>query len=616
MHINKISTAVQNRENDTKSTNFKGVGESAIGVVNKFFQVCDDVPMIGVSFTDGTSAIAPRTLVDLKEAGVPAAAETLRRESSGLVVNCLIPGAFVYGAAKLANGACMKEFPTINGKAVNLSGSWANEEAIKNLVGIWINQSGLKQDILTLGDKERESAIAALNNGAKYTGKNFIKEALNKVEGLKGVNHYEKFSDHKKLIDKATEILNPYINGNQPEGFFKQIKYNHRKNKAVQEAYNILVNGTHIYKNNLGKKAVEVIEDNGILACENLKFDGKTIGSNLKNFLRDTVDIGNALASSKTARMNPNKFIKKATGLVNKKSLMGLSVVLPIAMSMQYINRAITRKKYNKKGAPIYKDFENETRVLTENEKKKLKLEKPLAVASIVGLAALSMGKSFPKSFKDFTKMLQFNTKFPSINQCRLIATATFASRMMASEDPNELRESTVRDLATFSGLYFLGDYAEKLAAEGIQKFATPAKEGKLQMFNRTVDPQNYKTVFEKLKGWVKDKSIKSFDEIPKEYKGYRSLAKVGGLGFSIAFLGVLLPMYNKYITNKKEEKRKVILERQKLQNISFDPKKVFPKENLEITKINTVKNTPLFNSMKDFKEKSEFSKIASKSIH
>ena len=58
-------------------------------------------------------------------------------------------------------------------------------------------------------------------------------------------------------------------------------------------------------------------------------------------------------------------------------------------------------------------------------------------------------------------------------------------------------------------------------------------------------------------KGWVKDTNIKSFDEIPEKFKTHRTLAKVGGLGFSIAFLGVLLPMYNRYVTNKKEEKRK-----------------------------------------------------------
>ena len=42
----------------------------------------------------------PRTYVDAKTNGF-AAAETFRRESSGLIVNCLIPGFIVYGVAKV-----------------------------------------------------------------------------------------------------------------------------------------------------------------------------------------------------------------------------------------------------------------------------------------------------------------------------------------------------------------------------------------------------------------------------------------------------------------------------------------------------------------------------------
>ena len=621
MHINKIDAIHQNNNLNQKhnSTHFKGAADAAVGALNKFFQVCDDVPMIGVSFMDGASAIAPRTVVDLNQAGIPAAAETFRRESSGLVVNCLIPGAFVYGVSKLANNEWMKSFPTTNGKPVNLGRSWANGEAVENLVGVWKEFSGLKQDVSTLTGDAKEMAIEALNT-KKFKGTGFIRSALGKIEGLNGTDNWEKLSDHKKLIEKAAEILAPKLENDRPTGFIEQIKYNRSKNQAIQNAYELLINGKYTYKDQFGKLVTVVVEENGGLkAAQNLKFNGKNISSNLKNFLRDTVDIGGALSSSKTARMNPDKFVKKASGLINTKSLVGIGLVLPLAMSMQYINRAITRHKYNKSGAPIYKDFENETRVLTDKEKKRLKIQKPLAVASIVGLAALSMGKSFPKSLSGFAKMLQFDTKFPSVNQCRVIATATFASRMMASEDPNELRESTVRDLVSFAGLYFLGDYAEKLTATAIQKFAKPAKEGKLQMFNRTKDPATYKNVFQKVKGWVKDTSIKSFDEIPKEYKGYRSLAKIGGLGFSIALLGVLLPMYNKHVTNKKEIKRKALLEQQKEHSIMYNPKEVFPSKEKtpeEVQQALILESKNKFNSMQDYANSKEFSKVASNFIH
>lgn len=197
-------------------------------------------------------------------------------------------------------------------------------------------------------------------------------------------------------------------------------------------------------------------------------------------------------------------------------------------------------------------------------------------MGSIVGLAALSMGKTFPRSLSSAVEMLQFNTKFPTLNQCRVIATSTFASRMLAAEDPNELRESTVRDLASFAGLYFLGDYAEKLAATAVQKFSKKGRTGELQMFNKTKKPEEYRNLWQKFTGWIKDTNIKTFDEIAPEHKNYRSLAKLGGLGFSLVFLGVLLPMYNKYVTNKKEAKRKAILEQQKNKAISTIQKPFF----------------------------------------
>lgn len=619
MQINKVQNHqfLNNKNGQNKQNpNFKGVGPVAINGLNKFFQICDDIPMIGVSVTDTIATNVPRTVVDLKQTGVPAAAETARREFSGLFVNCLIPGAFVYGAAKLVNDGYMKDFKTPVGVPLNMSGSWANGEAVKNLVGVWKDYAGIDVDYCDLPESTRQATRHVTSKTFKDKG--FVKSALRKIEGLNGVDSWDKLSDHKAIIDEVAEILEPIMADKAPRNIFKKMKYKRERNQALQRAYETIVNGQYTYKDNFGKKITKVIDPNGgFKASQTLRFNGKAIGSDLRNFLRDTTDIGTALSISKDARMNPSKFIKQTTKMVNAKSLMGLGVVIPLAMSMQYINRAITRHKYNKSGAPIYKDFEKENRVLTDDEKKQLKVTKPLAVASIVGLAALSMGKTFPKSLSGAAEMLQFNTKFPTVNQCRVIATSTFASRMIASEDPNELRESTVRDLASFAGLYFLGDYAEKLAATGIQKFSKAGREGRLNMFNKTKDPSEYKNAFQKFVGWVKDTNIKTFDEIPTEFKGHRSLAKLGGLGFSIAFLGILLPMYNKHVTNKKEARRKAMLEQQKKQSNIYNPKTVFP----TIQPTPAKKVDPLEESKKKFhqwnslSENDAFSKVASQFV-
>ncbi len=621
MQINSVQNInyQQGHNNRTnKELSFGGIGGAVMNGVGKFFQVCDDVPMIGVAFTDTAATDVPRTLVDLKQTGVPAAAETARREFSGLIVNCLIPGAFVYGAAKLVNDGYMKDFITPKGKPLNLSRSWANGEAFSNLVGVWKDYIGIGKDFSLITDPDELYEARKILRNKPFGDTGFVKSALKRIEGLNGVDSWDKLSDHKNLIDEAAKLLEPAMTGGgRPKNLIQRFKYTRERNRALKNAYDVLVKGQYSYKDQFGKKIVKVIDENGgFRATQALKFNGKNIGSDLRNFLRDTADVGAALSISKEARLNPDKFVKQATKLVNAKSLMGLAVVIPLAMSVQTINRAMTRHKYKKAGAPIYKDFENENRELTEDEKKQLKVTKPLAVGSIVGLAALSMGKTFPKSLSGAVEMLQFNTKFPTLNQCRVIATSTFASRMVAAEDPNELRESTVRDLASFAGLYFLGDYAEKLAATAIQKFSKKGKTGELQMFNKTKKPEEYKNLWQKFTGWIKDTNIKTFDEIAPEHKNYRSLAKLGGLGFSLVFLGVLLPMYNKHVTNKKEAKRKAILEQQKKQSNIYNPKTVFPPSIQKEEPIDPIEESKKhFQQMKNYSSDSAFSKISSKFI-
>ena len=80
--------------------------------------------IINVSIIDLATAILPRTYVDAKTNGF-AAAETFRRESSGLIVNCLIPGFIVYGVAKAL------EF--LNPKDKGMASKWANQDAITTL---------------------------------------------------------------------------------------------------------------------------------------------------------------------------------------------------------------------------------------------------------------------------------------------------------------------------------------------------------------------------------------------------------------------------------------------------------------------------------------------------
>lgn len=473
--------------------NFKG---SFLDTATKGLQMCDKYPMIGVALTDSVATDVPRTIFDLVKTGVPAAMETARREFSGLFVNCLMPSFIVLGAAKFLNKGTMgKEFSDIN-----LSNSWANGESINKFVETFKNSMDVTSKTTT------QSEIKTFFNNI-FTG-------LNGRDGDKWVEFSSALGKDK--LEEVSELLTKAVFDNS--GDKKALK------NTLAQVSSLITDTTH--------------------AGEILTYDinAKGFGSNLSELLRDSVDIAKKF-TQESVRNNLDLFGKKATKLVNAKSILGLAIIVPIAMSVQSINRAITRHKYKQKGAPIYKDFEkgNTHKEMNAKEKANFFSQKIACAASMVSIALLSMMK------KPSMQMFQFKGMFPTVDQCRWIATSTFVSRMFASEDPNELRESTVRDIASFSGLYFLGDYAAKAAASIIEKIKPDVK-----LLNRTGKSNAQSPILNRIGDWIKNTYVKSFDEVLPKDKNMRSICELASLGFSIISLGILLPAYNRQVTEKK----------------------------------------------------------------
>jgi hypothetical protein len=232
---------------------------------------------------------------------------------------------------------------------------------------------------------------------------------------------------------------------------------------------------------------------------------------------------------------------------------------------------------------------------MDENQKKKFFGKKLLSAASMYGLAALSMMK------KPTLGMFQFSGIFPTMDQCRWIASSTFASRMLAAEDENELRETTVRDLASFSGLYFLGDYVKKGAASGIEALSRTKQGAKLVgenvvLLNRTKEVQ--KPVIEQgasflkkatsqvgfrakqLGNWIKNTELKSAAEVANvKTRNLRNICRVADIAFSVVMLGILLPKYNRSVTEKKVAEAQKREEAQKRAMLDFStlPQKDIP---------------------------------------
>ena len=442
---NNINTNLQKNEKIKRADyqeyqSFKGgISNFAFNMLDKGFSILDKNPMIQVSFVDSAFTDIPRTLVDLKT-GLAAALETMRREFSGLIVNCLMPGFIVKGVAKLLPKA--EEL-----KGTDVVGSWANSDAIEKLKSVYTE---------------------AQKSGVADTTKEYVSRALNSIEGLEGTK-WIKYSDKasnpefQEAILKVTEAISS--DGKNRKTLLKEAQ----------------------------SKIAGLTKAEGIL-----KFNG-TAHSNLEEALRDIADMGSKFEAVKKRTISSlgvsvddikrpevystiegaiDKYAASLNKMVNKKSIIGMAVVIAIAVSVQKINRAITKKQFKAEGAPIYKDFgkKDTTQKMNEQEKKTFFAKKVAAALGMYGLAALSMMK------KPSLKMFQFSGIFPTLDQCRWIASSTFASRMLAAEDENELRESTVRDVASFAGLYFLfaffseGNISRRKYGDGFGRKFTMAK--------------------------------------------------------------------------------------------------------------------------------------------
>ena len=502
-----------NQDGNKSNPNFKGLGSIAIAGI----QACERMPMVNVTVIDMLSAILPRTIVESMTNWF-AGFEAFRRESSGLVVNCLIPSIVTLGIAKCINPAFMP-------KGVNMSRCWADSSLV---------------------DRAASSYKAAASDDKVCEA---LKNILGSIEGFEGKNHV--------VFSKALgeDELNSYA---QRLAELSRSKDNDRAiRKQVKKLSNEIIEKVHV--------------------AENIKVAGEkeVKAGSVTSLLEDSVKFFKEYQKSGD-KLGIEEFAAKSKKMLKTKSLMGLGVILPLAISMQYINRWITGKLSGVKGAPIYDDFgKNKQIEIEESPKAKegLLRQKLISISSMIGVALLSMMK------RPTMNMLEFKGMFPTMDQARIISTATFASRMAAADDKNELAEATVRDIATFSSLYFLGDYAAKGAATIIQN-----KTG-VELLNITKPIDKNANKLQKFWHWVKDINIKSSEEVIgktekelKRAKNLRSACQVTNLGVSLALLGIVIPIFTRRSTKKKHEQAlKLAQEKQQTQKPEENKQSVTP---------------------------------------
>lgn len=500
--VNSVNSS-NNRQNQPQ---FKGgIGEAALAAATSAIQICEQNPMVNVAVLDLATAIVPRTIVE-SETNPHAGFEAFRRESSGLIINCMIPGLIVAGIAKAISGTMM-------GQKTGMSGCWANEDTINLVTKYWKEAP----DDAVIGKEGKELFAKGEKAKAYRTIENILKE----TKGADGKNMVDfKNFDFEKSITTYTKNV------------FETVP-----KKDLGDAYKNIVDQT---------KAAEHIKIKGHVDKKTGKIIDEYFTQSLGDVLGNATKIIKETASNKFSSLED--FTARSNKLVTAKSLGGLAVIIPLALAAQPVNRWITEKTSGKKGAPIYKDFgQTQTKELTSKEKAGLFTQKIISVSAMVGVAMLSiMKKPDMKMLKNIT---QFKGIFPSMDQARIISTATFASRMMASEDKNDLREATVRDIATFSAFYFLGDYVAKGIASVIQKFT------KTSLINDLAPLKGDENILKKIGHWTKNTALKSSDEITSvRGKQMRALCQIGNIAFSLVALGILIPKINRNKTNKKRE--------------------------------------------------------------
>lgn len=513
-------------------TSFTGLGSLALRLGSfalKGVQKCEESPMINVAVLDLSTAILPRTYFETfigskkkdengnetreRKLNIMGGFEAFRREGSGLLINCMIPSFIVMGAAKLLNRPIMGAF-----NKSNLTRSWANGDTINCVSKYYKNAQGAsKEDRVFSTLKSMFDDIEGVDGDIGKGGLKKFKEIFANDEEY--TNHLRKMA--KNIVSEKPE-----------KGY-------------TTEMYKYLVRKSGIAEN------IKFSKDSGFFSSS-LGHLCDSVGDVLHGASKEGILTPNANITANEG--NFVKYLSKAKHLVNAKSIAGLGMIIPLAVAAQPINRWITHKLSGKKGAPIYND--DKERILTPEEKKQLTARKFIDVPLMWGVAALSMLMDRPS-----LKMFQFKNIFPTMDQARIISAATFSSRLAAAEDKNELHENTIRDIATFSSFYFLGDYA----AKGIATFLEKHNKDGIKLINRLKDANPNDNIMKKFWNWAKHTKMKSTDELSAisnealrtKAKNLRAICQAGNLAFSLLSLGIFIPLYTRTQTNKKEKMQK-----------------------------------------------------------
>jgi hypothetical protein len=475
----------------------------------KPLQAMDANPIAGVIFLDVTSAIAPNTAIDTVKRNPVQGFETFRRESSGLIINCLLPGALVgLAALGLKKSIMGEEFKDLPAHKI-----WASKDTLDAASSTWKSIDQNKSEKAKVREFLQKSFDAVTPNSQSRL-------VLEK--------------DNKELLqkrDKALDNLAEAVFDKSNKKFGISDKKLNELNKELATLYG-------------QSKSIEV------------KHGNKTFNTGMKNYIRDTFALSKTYIDKSVNHNNIDKLTNKLKKLNVVKSSATMIGVGILALSMQHINRRITEKVSGRKGYSGYKDLSVSDDEIKES-KRGLSVGKVLSSAWFASLALVSMGKPT-------AGMFNFAAPTTTMNQARSLSLATDIGRVNAADDKNELKDTTARDTVIFMNLYVLGDYVQKGVVDLTQKFYKKKHGVDLNLMNESQKINKDDNLFQKLGKWVKGKSIKSFEEVEgtaskantQLRKNVITAANISGLAYSLVALGIFTPLLIARMTNNNRKKQ------------------------------------------------------------
>ena len=484
------------------------------GALTGTLRLLDTNEMANAVLIDLGAMVAPRTYIDTKKRNKDAGFETFFREASGTFINCLSAGLIASGISALTAKRLQPEV-AINPK------SWFSDDSIVVLKKAWDSSSGNVEtyvanilDNMSAKDGKRAAAFKDINwkNVEWIDEKNWKNFWWNNTDYVKTA---ETLKSREGIINTfAAVIKDKHLDAGDKKYIFK-----------IMEAR---------ITNALGaNRSVDV------------NIGGSKWNSALSNILRDTYDMGKDVFTNKN--INIDAAIAKIKR-VNKIKIFGaLSLASILGLTNQYLNRKLTEKRTGKKGFVGDVDYKNRKKsVQSPNDKKGLLFKKLIAS---VGMAAMTIGVMRVKSPKDFIRKLQFTGPVSSGNAIKTVYASTITGRFLAADSNTELRESVTRDYFGFLNWLVLGGFAAKGTANLLDK-----KQENL--FNINKEGKG-------IKHWLNDITLKTHAEIAAKGKEFAkkniwklNTAHIAGLAYSALALGVLLPVINIYMTNKKAKNK------------------------------------------------------------